>query len=386
MSWYYGTYSCGHKGRVNIIGPVKDRQWKADRKFSKMCPECWEKHLEKERERKNKEAEEKAKEMELPELTGSERQIAWANTLRQNLIDNLTNLAEDKREMKDITELYDIGCRLNKDKVLQFMHYIISSKAAARFYIDNRSLSMGRYIEKYAQEAFKSDEEKYEEKLLEEEKTNSAVYPENKITDVPAEIEVIEDTIEVKFEKNYDFIAIVKDLEYRWSGSVWYRKIDYTNGTIEDRVAELGNKLLNEGFPVIILDEETRNKAIEGNYEQECTRWIYVRSNGKYEGRFAIKWRGRDNSLYNNARKLPGSKWDSAVMVRIEHYKEVEEFAELYGFKFSKGAIKAIEEYKEKLKKVEVIKPVKVEEEEIKDGLKEILESSTEILDDLKDD
>ncbi len=24
MAWYYGTYSCGHKGRVNIIGPVID--------------------------------------------------------------------------------------------------------------------------------------------------------------------------------------------------------------------------------------------------------------------------------------------------------------------------------------------------------------------------
>lgn len=42
MAWYYGTYSCGHEGRVNIIGPTKDRQWKADRHFGHMCPECYE--------------------------------------------------------------------------------------------------------------------------------------------------------------------------------------------------------------------------------------------------------------------------------------------------------------------------------------------------------
>ena len=25
MAWYEGTYACGHEGRVNIIGPQKDR-------------------------------------------------------------------------------------------------------------------------------------------------------------------------------------------------------------------------------------------------------------------------------------------------------------------------------------------------------------------------
>ena len=25
MAWYEGTFACGHEGRVNIIGPQKDR-------------------------------------------------------------------------------------------------------------------------------------------------------------------------------------------------------------------------------------------------------------------------------------------------------------------------------------------------------------------------
>lgn len=34
MAWYYGTFACGHEGRVNIIGPHKDRKWKKERAFS----------------------------------------------------------------------------------------------------------------------------------------------------------------------------------------------------------------------------------------------------------------------------------------------------------------------------------------------------------------
>ena len=30
MAWYNGTFSCGHEGKVNIIGKAKDREWKMD--------------------------------------------------------------------------------------------------------------------------------------------------------------------------------------------------------------------------------------------------------------------------------------------------------------------------------------------------------------------
>ena len=73
-------------------------------------------------------------------------------------------------------------------------------------------------------------------------------------------------------------------------------------------------------------------------------------------------------------------------MVRIEHYKEVEEFAELYGFRFSNGAREAIEKYKEELENAKIVAPTKIEEKKEKDGLKEILESSTDILPDLIDE
>ena len=69
---YSGTFSCGHEGKVNIIGKAKDREWKIERAFSNMCPDCYKKWLEEEHQRKNKEAMEEAKEMDLPELTGKQ--------------------------------------------------------------------------------------------------------------------------------------------------------------------------------------------------------------------------------------------------------------------------------------------------------------------------
>ena len=40
MAWYNGTFSCGHEGRVNIIGKMSERQWKIDKYFSGVCEEC----------------------------------------------------------------------------------------------------------------------------------------------------------------------------------------------------------------------------------------------------------------------------------------------------------------------------------------------------------
>ena len=81
--------------------------------------------------------------------------------------------------------------------------------------------------------------------------------------------------------------------------------------------------------------------------EPEQTRWIKRRASGKYEGWLAISWAGFDNDLYKKARSLPGSRWSSPnVVVKVDHYREVEEFAKLYGFKFSDGAKRAIEAYK----------------------------------------
>jgi len=174
----------------------------------------------------------------------------------------------------------------------------------------------------------------------------------------------------------------VKALNFSWNGSAWERELNELTGAARDRAAELGNKLLNAGIPVMIMDEQIRNAAIKGEYEPECNRWVLK---VKGEEKLKIKWWEKNDRLYQVARKLPGSKWDKGVVISVSHYKEIEEFANLYSFKFTQKAQEAIETEKERIAKFERVKPAHVEEQEQKDGLKEILNSGSDIIDDLKD-
>lgn len=113
MAWYGGTYSCGHEGRTQVYGPTKDRQRKADYYFeTHLCPECW----KKEQERKAQEAAEIAKDLGCAELTGSTKQIAWAENIRASMFSILVN----HPEYRDVVE------------------GIAKTETSAKFYIDNR--------------------------------------------------------------------------------------------------------------------------------------------------------------------------------------------------------------------------------------------------------
>jgi len=353
MAGYKGTHSCGHEGKVNLIGPAKQRQWKIDRHFENVCTDCFLKQKSEE----NQKAMEESKKMELPELTGSEKQVAWANSIRLSM-----------------------AAKIDSPKILD---YLLKNETKASWWIENRnSINLERVTEKMESEELKEEEDL----ILSEDKSNHTIQPENKITSAVVEIEINDNTIKARFEKNEKFINIVKALDYEWVG-VWQRVITNTNGSVEDRVAELGNKLLNAGFPIRIMNKEILQNAVEGKYEQECKRWVYLRTKGEYEGRFAIQWTdGMNDKLYKCARSLPGSIYDhKSVVVKIEHHKEVQDFATLNGFKFTGKALIAAQNQKELELKIATVKPVETRNEQPKDGLEEILNSGDEIIDDLKD-
>lgn len=76
MAKYKFTYSCGHDGEAQLYGPEKERQRKIQywENFG-LCPECFHK-------KKTEEAKADAAMLGLPELSGSEKQKAWAETIR----------------------------------------------------------------------------------------------------------------------------------------------------------------------------------------------------------------------------------------------------------------------------------------------------------------
>ena len=77
---YEVTYSCGHVGTVHIYGTAAERERKIDwyEKYA-VCPDCYEKA----RQEEAATAAKQNKADGLPALTGSEKQIRWAESIRK---------------------------------------------------------------------------------------------------------------------------------------------------------------------------------------------------------------------------------------------------------------------------------------------------------------
>lgn len=377
MAKYNVIFSCGHEGSLNLIGPRKTREWRIKQaEESGLCPDCYAKYMQEKRERENKEAEQQAKEMELPQLEGSEKQVAWAIKLRNKFIERITEVAETKE--KTYFEAHQKHSK-KAERYLKTLDHILRTQTSAVFYIDNRN--------EYAEDIIDSFKEEYKKGFGEVPTEEMEVVAESTVSPKVIEHEeIIEITKEnniliAKCEKNEVARKIFKELKLNFNGR-WERTIKETNGPIEDRIAELGNKLLNAGFRVCILDENIRNKAINADYECECTRWIKATKD-----KLVIRWENYDSELYNKAKSLPGAYWkDGRMLIGVCHYKEVQDFAELLEFKFTIAALNLIENYKKQILNVSTVEVANSKEHIDKDGLEEILNSSREVLNDLKEE
>ena len=72
---------CKKEFEVQLYGKIRDRDYKVEHYYW-LCDECKAEKREKELE----EAKEKSREMKLPELTGSEKQVNWALKIRMEAI------------------------------------------------------------------------------------------------------------------------------------------------------------------------------------------------------------------------------------------------------------------------------------------------------------
>lgn len=353
MAKYDIEYKCGHIETEQLYGKTSEREryveWAKD---NKLCPECYREAKELHQKEESLKAATANSEAGLPPLTGTEKQIAWAETIRAERIkeiDAATASYDDKlKNMADKNLMDKANARALEDGFLSLEDAFICGKEAtkaikgitsAHWWIDNRSSNTGHILVDKAKEIAKTRKEQAPQAV--EAKVEATVRPESPKTETVAEIRALEKSVEVVFpEKREDFWQIIKkQLHFEWSGSSWKRVIKSTNGTPSDRAAEVGHKLLAAGLPIRIFNEETRNKAVSGNYEQECTRWVMARTSGQYQGWFAVNWTEMNDNLYRAARKLPGSKWDNpSVVVPSEQFEEVLDFAGMYGFKLSDGA------------------------------------------------
>ena len=92
--------------------------------------------------------------------------------------------------------------------------------------------------------------------------------------------------------------------------------------------------------------------------------------------------------MYDLAENITGAKWapHRGMRVPASSADEIEDFAQLYGFQITDGAKEAIAEYR---KSVTIVAPESGKPAEKKDGeeaIDSILQSSREVLEDLKDE
>jgi hypothetical protein len=331
MAKYYPECQCcGKEFLVQLAGPTRDRQWKLDN-WTWVCDDC----KEAQKLEASAKAAAQAEAIGLPELTGTEKQIRWAEVLRLKLI------AELDKEPEHWNSTPEQGALL-RQTIAE-----IKSQVEARFWIDNRANSPWEILKAYVE---KNPPRPVGEKALEVDAAIEAtVRPTTVASETVAEVRPFPDRVEIAFpEKREDFWQLIKkELRFTWTGNCWTRKITMKTGAAKDRAAEAGNRILAAGFPIRIYDEEIRQAAIDGDYEPECGKWVQARTSGQYTGWFVISWSRDSGDFYQEAKRLPATRYDKpSVVVPAEHFEEVLDFAEVHGFTVSPGALELAEKAK----------------------------------------
>ncbi|MGB3988439.1 MAG: hypothetical protein WBK67_01970 [Minisyncoccales bacterium] len=351
MPKYTLTFICGHEGTINLTGPRRTREWTVKNREARVCPDCYRKQIEEGREAARAAALAEAEEQELPTLVGTEKQVAWAITIRQQYLEVLAEGLQQNPVRQEIDPA-----------LVQAAIESIQQETSAAWWIENgQNASPWDTLNRVA--------EKYQDLLNLRETTRTAtadeaiaeatVRPEKPVSEIPVQIRIRETTVEVLYpERNDTLREIVKQRGFRWSGDCWARTVGQFAGTPVDRAAEIGNLLLRAGFAVRMFDEAAREKAIAGTYEPEYVRWVKRLTGGNFDGWFGFTWEQRNDVIYSAARKIAGSRWARPiVVVPAAQFEAVLDLADEFGFQISPGARDLVEEARAAKEAALIVKP-----------------------------
>lgn len=119
MSKYVVNHKCGHQVEYNLCGPYAER----DRRFAYLqtidCPEC-------RKAAAHDNAIKRQTERGLCDLDGTEKQISWATTIREQFYTCLDTVLSRKGEDKEA------------DVVMEFWANKLDGQTKAAWWIDNR--------------------------------------------------------------------------------------------------------------------------------------------------------------------------------------------------------------------------------------------------------
>jgi len=133
MAKYDIKGSCGHYFTKNLTGHQSSREsyieWATDRLE---CPDCYKVRLEKERKEASELAAQQAASENLPTLTGSEKQIRWAESIRIKKLESLRKIAGENADNEEMVEK------------IKFFVERVKTKTEAKWFIDIKDASYSR--------------------------------------------------------------------------------------------------------------------------------------------------------------------------------------------------------------------------------------------------
>lgn len=361
MAKYDVTHSCGHEVCHQLVGKHADRERKIEWLESVPCLECKREEDAKARAAFNQQSAAENAESGLPSLIGTEKQIAWAESIRKDLVARLDVAATTFPKKLAMVQADREEYRLFIDQVLEKGFLSIEesfacaelaigklkAETSASWWIEHREGDLGQLIAETAIccRSAKINASSEADAAIAE----ATIRPESPLTETVAEIRIKDKSLEIHFpEKRDDFWQIVKkQLRYEWAGECWRRQITIRTGSAIDRAAEAGNRLLRAGFVVRCFNDGARAMMLDASFAPECSRWVMAQVKGEYTGWFSLSWR-REEDLYAEAKRLPGARYSKPeIMVRAEHFAEVLDFAEVNGFQLSPGARELVEQAKD---------------------------------------
>ncbi|MBQ8708180.1 MAG: hypothetical protein IJ523_08840 [Succinivibrionaceae bacterium] len=321
-----------------------------------VCDECEKNAAEEEKNRQNDEAATRSAERNYPELVGTPKQIAWANTLRDHAMERMEKWLSD-----DATQAFE---KYHADD----FRGILLRKVEASWWIDRKgqcemctsdSVAFGA-LQRLMQDA---DHERLSELAVAHRAWYHAGRPDPATMDAAPERPTVV-PVDQKYqasamivsgenrfgvpcvyatfpEKNEEFRIIVKSMGMIWGDGRWNKQMLENCMGVENYSAALGSRLLNAGFPVKFESANIAHSAVESGYTPINFRTIAW---NKDDRRFLIRW-PEENDHYAMARKLPGSKWERPyVTVPVSAWAAVQDFAMDNDYFISSAARQAMEE------------------------------------------
>lgn len=244
------TMKCGHKEYKEIFGSTKEREKKIW--YFENCCKC-EACEKKAREEANAKAAEESKELNLVELSGSEKQVAWANSIRSRMIKEF----EEELSSYEDSKNYDV-----KKIVLTF----INTKTYAYWFIDNRDSMVSLIVKS---EDFKKVLNQVINGVTETEVVEKAEEP--VVEEDVVKIKISGDYVNVFYKKDNRFVSRMHYYLFTWDyeNKCWYKKVYVKGHTVQDLAAEIYKDLSNCGFKIICEDDVVIEKATNRTYKTE---------------------------------------------------------------------------------------------------------------------